>query len=293
MQLPDKQLAYVLNNACLAMYAKMGGTPWKIPSDANLHHEVVFGIGSKVFKNSRFGAGKKIVGITTVFSGDGAFLLGSRSNVVPFESYFETLKLTVRSDLEKIKKHMGWETGETVRLVFHLFKPFKRKEILAIQEAVKELTGEYNLSYAYLTFAEQHPWLLIDRSQPGISDWNYPGKFKGIFQPERDSTFKIDDYQFLLQLKGPKDVKTFSHGYSRPLLLKLHPLSTFVDMEYLVRQTSRFATNSWRSFFPGSLPVTIAYSNQIAELVELMVQSTHLNRATISDKRLDHKVWFL
>lgn len=293
MQLPDKQLAYVLNNASLAMYAKMGGTPWTIPSGASIHHELVFGLGSKVFKSGRFGPGRKIVGFTTVFSGDGTFLLGSRSDAVSFDDYFDALKRSLVSTIDRIKKKYCWESKEVVRIVFHLFKPFKNKEIQVLEAIVAELAKEYTLTFSYLTFSDSHPWIMVDTEQEGIYDWNSQMKLKGIWQPARDSNLKIDDFHYLLQLKGPQDVKTHAQGYARPLLVNLHPNSTFQDMEYLIRQTSRFATNSWRSFFPGSLPVTIDYANQIAELVELMSQSGHFNRALLNDRRLDHKVWFL
>jgi hypothetical protein len=49
------------------------------------------------------------------------------------------------------------------------------------------------------------------------------------------------------------------------LLLNLHPDSSFTDMSYLSEQVYAFSCHSWRTFLPVSLPVTIQYSNLIAD----------------------------
>ena len=53
-------------------------------------------------------------------------------------------------------------------------------------------------------------------------------------------------------------------GMPSPLLLTLHKDSSFTDMTYLTRQVFAFACHSWRTFLPGSVPVTIQYSDLIA-----------------------------
>ena len=67
----DRELAYICNNIALACYAKMGGVPWLIQSDQSVGHEFVVGLGSANIGHGRLGQRERIVGITTVFSGDG------------------------------------------------------------------------------------------------------------------------------------------------------------------------------------------------------------------------------
>jgi hypothetical protein len=71
--LPDGQLAYALNNIALATYCKLGGTPWLLRCDRAIAHELVIGIGSAEVGDGRLGDREKVVGFTTVFSGDGDY----------------------------------------------------------------------------------------------------------------------------------------------------------------------------------------------------------------------------
>src|SRR3954452_22031957 len=87
MRLSTVNLAYSLGNASLASYAKLGGIPWLLRSQPNTDHELVIGLGSHTERSSRFGAGERTVGITTVFSSDGRYLFEDRTAAVPFENY--------------------------------------------------------------------------------------------------------------------------------------------------------------------------------------------------------------
>lgn len=46
VEMPDKQLGYVLNSMALATYSKLGGIPWLIKANPTLAHELVIGLGS-------------------------------------------------------------------------------------------------------------------------------------------------------------------------------------------------------------------------------------------------------
>jgi hypothetical protein len=56
-------------------------------------------------------------------------------------------------------------------------------------------------------------------------------------------------------------------GLPRPLRLKLHRESTFSDLEYLAGQVLRFTALSWRRPYPSGQPVTITYSDLVANLL--------------------------
>ena len=67
--------AYSLNNLALASYAKIGGIPWVISARGVATHELVIGIGSTEVGSRRLGARTRYVGITTLFQGDGRYLV--------------------------------------------------------------------------------------------------------------------------------------------------------------------------------------------------------------------------
>lgn len=292
MKMDDKSLGFALTNITLGMYAKMGGIPWRMPWGEQIHHEVAFGIGSKVFKVGRFGGGNRIVGFTTAFSGDGEFMLGSRSNAVPYEDYFETLRNKLIADIAYIKENRGWKEGQTIRIVFHLFKPFKNQEIEVVSTILESLKESFQVRFSFLTFASHHPFVLVDLPRE-VQDRKVTGNYKGKGQAKRLTCLRLDDQQYLLQLTGSKEIKSASHGYAPPLLVRLDERSTFRDMEYLVSQAARFASNSWRSTDNSTLPVTIMYSSLIAEVFGKLEAGGHLDELSLFNSKLDKKLWFL
>ena len=77
----DYSLGFSLNNMALACYAKMGGVPWLLKSSPTLSHELVVGIGSANIGQGR-GSNQRVMGITTVFSGDGSYIVSNTSKAV-------------------------------------------------------------------------------------------------------------------------------------------------------------------------------------------------------------------
>lgn len=73
----QRNVGYSLNNIALALYAKLNGIPWTLSVQQRLTHEVIVGIGSGRVGADRLGEHKRLIGITTVFSGDGNYLLGN------------------------------------------------------------------------------------------------------------------------------------------------------------------------------------------------------------------------
>jgi argonaute-like protein implicated in RNA metabolism and viral defense len=261
-QSPDSQLTFVLNTMGLAIYAKLNGIPWLLKANSKAH-ELVIGIGSARVGDSRLGEHERFVGITTVFTADGDYHVSNLSKAVPASEYGSALLETLRNAILKVQTEMNWQPKDQVRLVFHAtFKHFSRDEVQSIKDFVGEL-GDLDVKYAFLQITEKHPYLLFDTKQRGAFDRETKGT-KGIYAPERGRYLEVGNREVLLSLTGPKDVKRPEDGTPKPLFLSLHHDSSFTDMTYLTRQVFRFACHSWRSFLPGSVPVTIQYSDLIA-----------------------------
>jgi hypothetical protein len=287
---PDFQLQYVLNNIALASYAKLGGIPWLLQANPPIAHEFVFGLGSASIGSSRLGERERMIGITTVFSGDGLYHLHNLSDAVPIEDFEETLLKSVRAVIERVKVSMNWQPREQVRLIFHAFKPFKKSEAEAIEVLMKEL-GDYNVEYAYLHVAEDHSFSLFDMKQSGKSD-TLTRRAKGVLAPERGNFIELNKSETLLVLTGPSEIKRSEDGLPQPLLLKLHRSSTFRDMNYLTNQVFSFSCHSWRTFSPASVPVTIMYSELIAGLLGRLSETPDWNPYSIIGN-IGSSRWFL
>jgi hypothetical protein len=287
--LRDGQLQYALNNMALAVYAKLGGVPWRVQANRALAHELVFGLGSAVISDGVLGNKDRMVGITTVFSGDGCYWLSNLSRSVPFDEYRDSVLASLRATVAQVRADMNWQKGDSIRLVFHSFKPFKDTEAEAVKEVMTEL-GEFDVQYAFLHVIEDHPYLLFDRGQKGVGRAGQPAK--GTSAPQRGLYFQLSPRELLMTLTGPNDVKRPEDGLPFPVLLRLHRESTFDDVVYLAQQLYVFANLSWRSFFPSSMPVTILYSQLIAGLLGQLHRVTRWNPDIVLG-RIGRTRWFL
>lgn len=265
IDIPDKQLGFVLNNMALATYAKLGGIPWLIKANPTIAHELIVGLGSAFIGKGRLGGRKRVVGITTVFTGDGNYWLSSLSRAVPIADYQDTLLESLRTTITKVRRSMNWQPREHIRLIFHAFKPLKNAEADAVKALMAEL-GDYDVDYAFIHVIRDHPYLLFDRNQRGIRDFEARAS-KEVFAPMRGIFLRLSNNEVLLSLTGAKEIKRSQDGIPHPVLLRLHRSSTFQDTTYLARQVFAFSGHSWRSFFPAPMPVTILYSRLVARML--------------------------
>lgn len=288
--LPDRQLGFVLNNMALATYAKLGGVPWLIKANPTIAHELVIGLGSAQVGEGRLGDRERVVGITTVFTGDGNYWLSNVSQIVPIAEYQGTILTSLKTTFKRIQGDMNWQPREHVRLVFHAFKPMKDAETEAVKELMANL-GDYDVEFAFLHVIEDHPYVLFDESQRGVRDFE-TRRVKGILAPKRSYFFRLSSQEVLISLTGAREVKRPQDGMPRPVLLRLHRASSFHDTTYLARQVFAFSCHSWRSFFPAPMPVTILYSKLIARMLGQLATITHWNPDAMLG-RIGRTRWFL
>lgn len=263
MQSREGDLVYILNDISVATYAKIGGTPWLLKSNPPIAHELVIGLGSHHVTGGRIGARERVVGITTVFTSDGNYLLDNKTAAVPYDGYAEALLDSVTAAIEGVKQDQNWHSTDAVRLIFHAFKPFKDIEVDAVEMVVRQL-GHEHASFAFLHLVDDHPYHIFDENNKGV---HFRGAVKGVSAPTRGTKLLLTRSEALLAFTGAQEVKDAAHGIPQPTLLRLHRKSSFKDMTYLSRQAFNFSCHSWRTFTPAPLPITILYSDLIARLL--------------------------
>lgn len=280
-------LAYPLDSIALASYAKLGGTPYVIAAAAAMTQELVIGIGSAHVRQARLTAPERVVGITTVFSADGSYLLSNRSREADYADYPAELLRSLESCVGHVRERNGWQPEDALRLIFHVFKPLKDIEARAVKDLAQKLAGQYaKVEFAFLTVSDDHDWLLFDQHSSG-----YNGRGKGV--PGRGHAIGVSRSEMLVSVTGPRDMKLRLQGLPKPLLLKLHRESTFTDMDYLAGQAFRFTAMSWRRPYPSREPVTILYSDLIAGLLGHLRHVKNWNSDIVSSPSLRDKRWFL
>ena len=285
------ELQYTLQNLTVALYAKMNGVPWTVDHDLTIHDELVIGVGTCELSGSRFTERQRFVGITTVFRGDGNYLLGNLSKDCTYDEYPSVLRNSTLSILQEIKNRNGWQPDDTVRLVFHAARPLKDVDVAnIIAECVAQVGNEQNVEFAFLTISHDHPFTMLDKSQQGVNVKE--GERKGIYAPERGTILQLGRYTRLLSTNGSKLIKRSSTPLPTPLLINLHPQSTYRDLTYLSEQVLKFTSLSWKSLLPASDPVTIYYSELIAGLLARLKNVRGWSPAMLNIKLRASK-WFL
>lgn len=283
MAMGDFEYACALANVSLATYAKLGGTPWLLKARPSTDHELVFGLGSHTHKERRRGAGERVVGITTVFSSQGNYLLDARTAAVPFDRYPEALRATLIEAVKRVRQEEAWRAGDTVRLVFHAFTQMRQETADAVVAAVESM-GLSGVKFAFLHVAEDHPFTLFDHAS---------ATGKGAYAPERGQAVELSDHEWLLALTGRDQIRAASQGIPDPVLLRLHEKSTFRDMRTLTRQVSDFACHSWRTYERARLPITLLYADEIAKQLAGLERTPGWDPDTAVVGAVMRRPWFL
>jgi len=287
-----KALQYINQNLSIALYAKMGGIPWTVDHAVPISDEIIIGMGAHEVSGSRFSDRQRYVGVTTVFSRDGNYLLSNVNNKCSFKEYPDVLRTSTLRILRELKELNGWAADSTVRVVFHTYKPLKNIETADIINAcLDEFSREQTIQFAFVSIVENHPFNLFDAQQAGIRD-PITNRNRGALVPERGIITQIGPHTRLLCTTGPRLVKRGRLAHPRPLLISLHPSSTFYDLGYLTEQVLKFTSLSWRSTQPSSVPVTVLYSQLIAELL-LRLEATSMWSPVMLNTKLKYHRWFL
>lgn len=295
---------YILNSIALQIYAKLGGTPWVLPSHRSVDREIIIGIGHSWLRQNQYKGAvqNRVVGITTFLSSDGQYLLGDKVKDVAFENYFDELLKSLKQSIQRLSSEQGWIDGDTIRLIFHIFKPIKNTEFDVISQLIKE-TPQYKIKFAFVTISKSHPNLLFDINQRGVAPKYGNTGIKGEYIPNRASNVFLDSETCIVQMFGANELKTAKQGMSTPIQIKIRTPQgkyennelgdlLFYDLSYITQQIFSFTYLSWRSFLPGEQPATMLYSNLISKLLGKMrnVEGWDADKLNYGLKR---KKWFL
>jgi len=287
---PASSLQYILQNISIALYAKLRGVPWTVDQDLTIADELVIGIGTAEMSDSRIHERHRYVGITTVFRGDGNYLLGQLSREASYEEYPAVLRDSVRGILEELKLRNGWQSGDTVRVVIHAARPPRNVDFAHLmRQAVQAVGKDQHIEFAFVTVSHDHPFALFDTSQQGRQTAKGT---KGEYVPDRGLIVQTSRYSRLITTTGQTLVKRAGLPLARPIQVHLHRHSTFTDLHYLSEQVLKFTGLSWRSTTPAADPVTIYYSELIARHLARLRAVPDWSPSLL-DARLRTSKWFL
>lgn len=264
---------YTDHNIALNIYAKLGGMAWTIkPNEPK--NELIIGIGATTDLN-----GQPILGLTSVFRGDGKYLFGRVSSVTDMNNYQESLEQIVTSTIENSIQDGTLDSSKTLYLIFHIFKPAgKDNKIKALENVVKKFS-RHSIMWAFVHIGDGHNYRFFTYIEEGKA---LKFESKGLGQNNRGTFIKLNNNTSFLGLKS--NSSTF-------IKIVIDSRSSFIDLEYIARQVYQFAEMSHTSYNKSGTPVTIKYPNLMAYFAEKFkeINGFYLEEITMPDNSL----WFI
>jgi len=260
---------YVLENICLACYAKIGGVPWVI-STSELNDSLVLGVSRAEDPNRGY-----LVGFVTLFTQDGDFLfMNSKAPVIKWEEYVKGLSKLIEDSISEFETLRGIPNS----IIIHFHKRPGWKEIDAIEMALKNVAR--NIPYAIIHLNEYSNFRLFDSSH--IS-----------YIPPKGFKVNLSTHEALLLLDGRIGDRRHKIGIPRVLDVRMDKRSTLDVALFpkLVEQIYNFSYINWRGFNAAAIPITLNYSKLIARMViETGIEGWN---QIIAGGKLRDKAWFL
>lgn len=286
LRAPRSTLQNTLGPMALQIYAKVGGTPWRLPATQSVDREILIGIGNSLERPNLWSGAEqsRIVGITTFFLGDGSYVLGERLRSVPYVEYFDELLKGLKTSINMIAQEYAWKNGDTVRIVFHIFKPIKHVEADVVARLVESFP-QFKILFAFVTISTEHPWMMFRDASERDGKTN-------VTLCERGDNLILDSHNCLLQIRGDRDRPNKTQRPPYPVSIRVHEKSTYKDLKFIAQQIHDFAYLSWRSFYPSETPVTVFYSSLIASESSKLNKIPNWNPAFL-DTHFRRKQWFL
>ncbi|MFX0141462.1 MAG: hypothetical protein ACFFDN_47935 [Candidatus Hodarchaeota archaeon] len=271
----NEKQKYKIHNIALNIYAKLGGMAWTIkPNEPK--NELIFGIGATTNKE-----GKPILGLISVFRGDGKYLFGKASSVTDMKNYEANLEEVISKSIEDNIKQEILNNRDKFYLIFHIFKPAgKDNEIKALKKVLHKFSN-YDFEYVFVHIGEGHNYRFFtydyinNRPKFSLNKNGWGQNIRGTF-------IKIHD---LLGFLGLRINSSIFHK------IEIHDSSTYKDLEYIANQIYLFADMSHRSYHKSSRPVTMKYPTLMAYFAEKLkeIDGFRLNKIEMDDNSL----WFI
>src|SRR5690606_26553610 len=108
----------------------------------------------------------------------------------------------------------------------------------------------------------------------------------------RGKFLQLYEHVSLVSLTGPSALKKASDGLTHPVQLVLDRDFTFKDIIYISKQVIEFGAHSWRSYSPPPMPVSVYYSQLMAQMLSQLNGLSYWNQDSILNK-IGTTRWFL
>lgn len=245
------QFEWSVANIALAAFVKLGGVPWVVHRRSE-RQQFVIGVGRSELFDPTTRARERTIAFTTCLRGDGVYKFSTFANVAHTQAeYLAGLKATVAESLGRITA----EGPPPESLSLHLPKEFGREEAEVLNEIVRDYDSQGRFRIHTLKVTDEENFFIVDNAAPD-----------GV--PARGTCVQISDRDFLLYTEGREEKQKWRNRIPTALRVRYYdrdtPPSVITD---LVSQVFDLGQSNWRGFNALSRPVSVLYSELIAELL--------------------------
>ena len=237
-------------NLASQIYAKLGGIPWVI-HDPVSDADIIIGVGESKYRRGRYGAEKKAVGFTTAYKNNGAYLwFGSISTISDSQSFDKDLSENI---VKSVDRYEDKEKKKAKKVVIHSYKRIGYAEKLAVQK----LKEKENIKVVLAHVNRSHNLRIFDPDDStGLSR-------AGLIVQNADTECLVLSVG-RGRLRGERAANT-------PLWVKTYPNGAdFEPVKLVARNIYDLCYVRWEDQFGAAEPVTIGYSEDIAEMLQKM-----------------------
>ncbi|GAA0732057.1 hypothetical protein GCM10009430_44880 [Aquimarina litoralis] len=262
---------YADHNISLNIYAKLGGTAWTVKSNPKNRNELVIGVGATTDSE-----GTPQIGMTSIFQGDGKYLVGNVAAVTSIVDYNKHLNEVLSRNIQDCLDSKILDSAKPIYLVFHLFKkPGYHNEIDALSKMISEFSG-LNFKYSFVYVGDGHNFrfnkyqLQEHEAMPLLKDL------------PRGTFIKVNDSLGFLSLRK---------NSSTCCKIEIDDRSNLIDIEYLSKQVYDFSNLSHSSFNKQASPASIKYSKLMAQMSTKLktIEGFYMSHISMPD----NSPWFL
>jgi argonaute-like protein implicated in RNA metabolism and viral defense len=237
-----RQLKNLIVNIANQIYAKLGGTPWVVHRpDSPV--DLIIGVGKSVYQKGRIGDTQTTLGFASAYQSNGAFLWydsteATISDLSFYEQLFDAIVSTVRECAQR--------EGSPKNVIIHTYKRIGPAE----RQVKHHLEDEYEdveVTLAHLN--DSHNYRIYDdKHQSGLSQRGLcirTGENKGFVMTGGRRSYRPGSATPIdMTVKGNASIETTAQGV--------------FDL----------CNVYWKDQFGASMPITIKYSEDIADIFE-------------------------
>jgi len=271
-----KSYAYLLMNIATALYAKMGGIPWKLARSVFPTKGLILGIS---FSRRRLKKSDKEViyyGAIQVFDRFGEHLdtqikmfvapkdLVTKGLYVPRDEMVKILENAIR------RYGVGGDDRIPVTMIaIHKSAPITSEELYAVKEVVDRYSGQHPLFYI---FAHVKGNTIYRAYDPSAQDYSVQ---RGLMLLRSGTSGKLAQYIIFTTGRFYKGVTERGKlGTPKPLELAIDTNIPNLAPSYIGVQVLALTKLDWNTTDPEVRePITIKYSRRAAEMAPLLLES--------------------